>query len=85
VVFDKQHTPPPQRRPHGHVRKGSTKKGNTKRGFRARLIGLLDEEDGSDDEDKEDDWPIGSGRPPAMTSLSGKRVSASRVRVGQVR
>jgi hypothetical protein len=68
-VFDKQYTPPPQRRPHGHVRKGSTKKGNTKRGLRARLAGLVDEEDGSDDEDKEDDWPLGDGRPPAMTGF----------------
>jgi hypothetical protein len=68
-VFDKQNTSPPQRRPRGHVKKGTTKKGNTKRGLRTRLAGLLDEEDGSDDEDKEADWSLGGGRPPAMTGF----------------
>lgn len=54
-VFDKQDTPPPQRRPNGHVRTGVTKKGNKKRGLRARLVGLLDEEVALDEEDEEDD------------------------------
>jgi hypothetical protein len=55
VIFDEQYTPTPQRRPNGHVRKGSTKKGNKKRGLRARLVGLLNELDGLEDDDEEDD------------------------------
>jgi hypothetical protein len=76
-VFDKQHTPPPQRRPYGHVKKGTTKKGNTKRGLRTRPVDLLDEEGSSDDDDDEDDWSLSDGRPPAMTvtRLGVERVS----------
>jgi hypothetical protein len=66
-VFDKQHTPSPQRRPYGHLKKGTTKNGNKRRSLRTRLVSLLDEEDGSDDEDYEDDLPVGGGRPPAIT------------------
>jgi hypothetical protein len=69
VVFDEQYTPPTQRRPNGQVKKGSTKKGNKKRGLRARLVGLLDKEDGPEDEEDEDSWSSSGGRPPAMTSL----------------
>jgi len=54
-VFDKQYSPHHQRRPGGHMKKGSTKKGNKKHGLRARLVGLLDEEDGTEDDDEEDD------------------------------
>jgi hypothetical protein len=66
-VFDKQHTPSPQRRPYGHLKKGTTKNGNKRRSLRTQMVSLLDEEDGSDDEDNEDDWRVGGGRPPAMT------------------
>lgn len=67
VVFDDQHTPHPSRRLKGHVRKVSTKKGSKKRGLRARNVGLLDEEDGTEDDDEED-VPIPSGgQPPAET------------------
>jgi hypothetical protein len=55
VIFDKEYTPQFQRRPDGHVKQGSTKKGNKRRGLRARLVSLLDEEDGSDDDDEDDD------------------------------
>ena len=58
VVFDEQYTPHSQRRPNGHVKKGSTKKGNKKRGQRARMVGLLDEKGDSEDDDEEDDWPL---------------------------
>ena len=60
-VFDKQNTPPSQRRPKGHVRTGATKKGNKKRGLRHRLVSLLDEEGGLDEEDEEDGWPQNGG------------------------
>jgi hypothetical protein len=67
VVFDDKYTPYTQRRPNGHVRQGSTKKGNKKRGLRARPVGLLDEQDGTDNDDEEDDRPFRGGRPPAVT------------------
>lgn len=54
-VFDKQHTPPSQRRPNGHVMKRSTKMGNKKRGLRTRLVTVVSEEDASEDDDEEDD------------------------------
>lgn len=55
MILDEQHTPHSQRRPSGHVKKkGSTKKGNKKCGLRARLVGLLDEEDESEDDGEED-------------------------------
>jgi hypothetical protein len=62
-VFDKQYTPPTQRRPKGQVKKGSTKKGNKKRGLRARLVRLLSEDEIDDDEEA-GDWPNSCGRPP---------------------
>jgi hypothetical protein len=83
VVFEKQYTPTPQRRPNGHVRKGSTKKGNKKRGLRARLVGLLDEVDRFEDDDEEDSRSR-DGRPPAMADLR-TATSARIVTVGQVR
>lgn len=55
-VFDKQDTAPSQRRPKGHVVKRSTKKGNKKRGLRTRLVGLVSEEDASEEEEEEYDW-----------------------------
>jgi hypothetical protein len=61
-VFDKQYTPPTQRRPKGQVKRGSTKKGNKKRGLRTRSVRLLSEDESSDD-DEESDWPVSSGRP----------------------
>ena len=69
-VFEKQNTPPPQRRPTGHVKQASTKKGNKKRGLRTRLASLLGEEDGPEDDEDEDDWPLCDGRPPVMTSVA---------------
>jgi hypothetical protein len=51
-VFDEQYTPPLPRRLKGHM-KGSTKKGNKKRGLRARMAGLLDEEDAADDDEED--------------------------------
>jgi hypothetical protein len=67
-VFEKQNTPPSQRRPNGHVKTGATKKGNKKLGLRGRVVSLLDDEDGSDEEDDEDDLTLHGGRPPALTS-----------------
>ena len=58
MVFDQKYTPHSQRRPNGHVKKGSTKRGNKKRGLRDRPVGSLDVEDASDDDDEEDDWPF---------------------------
>jgi hypothetical protein len=55
-VFEKQNTPPSQRRPNGHVKTGATKKGNKKRGLRGRVVSLLDDDDGSEKEDDDDDW-----------------------------
>jgi len=54
VVFDDQHTLQPPRRPTGHVKKGSTKRGNKKRGLRVRLAGLMEDDEGADDDDEED-------------------------------
>jgi hypothetical protein len=67
-VFEKQNTPPSQRRPNGHVKTGATKKGNKKRGLRGRVVSLLDSEDDSDEEDDEDGSASHGGRPPALTN-----------------
>jgi hypothetical protein len=64
-VFNKQNTPPSQRRPQGHVKTGVTKKGNKKRGLRGRTVSLLDDEEGVDKEDDEDGCSLIGGRPPA--------------------
>lgn len=69
-VFEKQNTPTHQRRPNGHVKKASTKKGNKKRGLRTLLASLVGVEDGSEDDEEEDDCPLGDGRPPAMTVIA---------------
>ena len=54
VVFDKNDTPCPQRRPYGHVNSnGGTKAGNKKRGIRRKTVSLLEDE--GEDEDDEDD------------------------------
>lgn len=54
-VFKNEHTSPSQRRPNGHVMKRSTKKGHKKRGLRTRLVGLVGEEDASENDEDEDD------------------------------
>lgn len=59
-VFEKQNTPPSQRRPAGHVKTGATKKGNKKRSLRGRAVSLLNYE-GDDEEDDEDDWSRSDG------------------------
>ena len=64
-VFHNQNTPPSQRRPQGHVKTGVTKKGNKKRGLRGRIVSLLDDDEGADEEDEEDGYPLIGGRPPA--------------------
>jgi hypothetical protein len=67
-VFEKHNTPFSQRRPNGHVKTGATKKGNKKRGLRGRVVSLLDDDEGLDEEDDEDVWVLHGGRPPALTS-----------------
>jgi hypothetical protein len=64
-VFNKQNTPPSQRRPQGHVKTGVTKKGNKKRGLRGRTVSLLDDQEDADKEDDEDGCSLIGGRPPA--------------------
>jgi hypothetical protein len=68
-VFEKQNTPPSQRRLNGHVKTGVTKKGNKKRGLRGRAVSLLGDDEGSDDEDDEDGLFLYGGRPPVLTHL----------------
>ncbi len=65
-AFDKNDMPAFTRRPRGQVGVGATKKGNKKRGLRGHLVSLLDEEDGAEDEDEEDRWPLDGSVPPAL-------------------
>ena len=67
-VFEKQNTPPSQRRPNGHVKTGATKKGNKKRGLRGRVVSLMDDDEGEDEDKDGDGWTLHDGRPPALTS-----------------
>jgi len=60
-VFEKQNTPPYQRRPKGHVHTRVTKRGNKKRGSRGRSLSLLDEDEGVDEDDEEDDQLCSDG------------------------
>lgn len=60
-VFDKQNTPPYQRRPKGHVNTRVTKRGNKKRGWRERSLSLLDEDEGGDEDVGEDDQLCSDG------------------------
>lgn len=56
VVHDHKYNAPPQRRPKGHAAIRGTKMGNKKRSLRTRSS-LVDEKDGSDEEDEEDECP----------------------------
>jgi hypothetical protein len=86
VVFDEQHTPQPPRRLVRHIKKGSTKRGNKKRGLRVRMAGLLDEDDGTDEDDEEDVSLPGGGRPPAkIVRVLWQHVQSWRVKLGDRR
>lgn len=67
VVFDQRESPLYQRRPYGHPTRRGTKRGCKKRSLRARLLSLLGEESGANEEDDEDAvLGLAAAFPPAL-------------------
>jgi hypothetical protein len=67
AILDERDKTPSQRRPRGHVQSASTKKGNKRRGLRGRLVGLLDEDGGVDEEEEDQRTKTGRRRQTSCT------------------